>query len=39
MIVDDGVVKAVNLEEPGKYEVSGAEKMLEQVEKGTYFLP
>jgi len=39
MLVDDGVVKVLNLEEPGKYEVSGAEKMLEQVEKGTYFLP
>jgi peroxiredoxin len=39
MLVDDGVVKAINLEEPGKYEVSGAEKMLDQVEKGTYFLP
>ena len=39
MLVDDGVVKALNLEEPGKYEVSSAEKMLEQVEKGTYFLP
>jgi glutaredoxin/glutathione-dependent peroxiredoxin len=39
MLVDDGVVKAVNLEEPGKFEVSSAEKLLEQVEKGTYFLP
>src|SRR3954466_7288383 len=39
MLVDDGVVKALNLEEPGKYEVSSAEKMLEQLEKGTYFLP
>lgn len=39
MVVDDGVVKVLNIEEPGKYEVSGAEKMLEQVEKGTYFLP
>jgi len=27
------------VEEPGKYEVSSAEKMLEQVEKGTFFLP
>src|SRR3954447_4482382 len=39
MLVDDGVVKALNLEEPGKYDVSSADKMLEQVEKGTYFLP
>jgi peroxiredoxin len=39
MLVDDGVVKVLNVEEPGKYEVSGAEKMLEQVEKGTFFLP
>ena len=28
MIVDDGVVKALNLEAPGKFEVSGADKML-----------
>jgi glutaredoxin/glutathione-dependent peroxiredoxin len=39
MLVDDGVVKALNLEEAGKFEVSSAEKLLEQVEKGTYFLP
>ena len=31
MLVDDGVVKSLNVEAPGKYEVSGAEKMLEQV--------
>ena len=31
MIVDDGVVKTLNVEAPGKYEVSGAEKMLEQL--------
>ncbi len=31
MLVDDGVVKALNVEAPGKYEVSGAEKMLTQV--------
>ncbi len=29
MLVDDGVVKALNVEEPGKYEVSGAEAMLQ----------
>jgi len=31
MVVDNGVVKALNVEAPGKFEVSGAEKMLEQV--------
>lgn len=31
MIVDDGVVKALNLDEPGKFEVSGAERLLEQL--------
>ncbi len=30
MLVDNGVVKALNIEAPGKFEVSGAEKMLEQ---------
>ena len=31
MIVDNGVVKALNVEAPGKYEVSGAETMLKQL--------
>lgn len=31
MVVDDGVVKSLNVEQPGKYEVSSAEKMLEQI--------
>jgi peroxiredoxin len=31
MIVDNGVVKALNVEAPGKYEVSGAETMLTQL--------
>lgn len=31
MLVEDGVVKILNLEQPGKFEVSGAEKMLEQL--------
>jgi peroxiredoxin len=31
MLVEDGVVKQLNVEQPGKYEVSGAEKMLEQL--------
>ena len=31
MIVDDGVVKSLNIEAAGKYEVSGAETMLEQL--------
>jgi len=30
MLVDNGVVKALNLDEPGKFEVSGAEKLLSQ---------
>jgi peroxiredoxin len=28
MLVEDGVVKALNVEQPGKFEVSGADKML-----------
>jgi peroxiredoxin len=31
MLVDDGVVKMLNVEAPGKFEVSGADKMLAQV--------
>lgn len=31
MLVDDGVVKQLNLEEAGKFDVSNAETMLEQV--------
>jgi peroxiredoxin len=31
MLVDDGVVKTLNVEAPGKYEVSGAETMLSQL--------
>jgi peroxiredoxin len=31
MLVDDGVVKVMNLEAPGKYEVSDAETMLKQM--------
>jgi len=31
MLVEDGVVKAFNLEAPGKFEVSGADKMLAQL--------
>jgi peroxiredoxin len=33
MLVDDGVVKAFNLEAPGKFEVSSAEALLEQAGK------
>jgi peroxiredoxin len=29
MVVDDGVVKHVAVEEPGKFDVSAAEKILE----------
>jgi peroxiredoxin len=31
MLVDDGVVKALNIEAPGKFEVSGADTMLAQL--------
>jgi peroxiredoxin len=31
MMVDNGVVKVFNLEKPGQFEVSSAEKMLEQL--------
>lgn len=31
MLVDNGVVKILNLEKPAQFEVSGAEKMLEQL--------
>ena len=31
MLVENGVVKKLNIEAPGKYEVSGAETMLAQV--------
>ena len=31
LLVEDGVVKRLNAEAPGKYEVSGAEVMLGQV--------
>lgn len=39
MLVVDGVVKTLNIEEPGKFEVSSAEKLLEQAEKVTNFIP
>ncbi len=31
MVVDDGVVMALNVEAPGKFEISGAERILEQL--------
>jgi len=31
MLVDNGVVKVLNLEKPGQFEVSSAETMLEQL--------
>lgn len=31
MIVEDGVVKKLNVERPGQYEVSSAEYMLKQL--------
>jgi peroxiredoxin len=39
MLVDNGVVKSLNVEEPGKFEASSAEKLLEQTEKVTNFIP
>jgi peroxiredoxin len=30
-LIDNGVVKTLNVEAPGKYEVSGAETMLQQL--------
>jgi glutaredoxin/glutathione-dependent peroxiredoxin len=39
MLVQDGVVKTLNVEEAGKFEVSNAEKLLEQAQKVTNFLP
>jgi glutaredoxin/glutathione-dependent peroxiredoxin len=31
MLVDNGIVKALNVEQPGKFEVSGADTMLKQL--------
>ncbi|MFL6581036.1 MAG: peroxiredoxin [Burkholderiales bacterium] len=39
MLVVDGVVKALNLDQPGKFEVSDAETLLKQAEKVTQYLP
>jgi peroxiredoxin len=39
MLVVDGEVKALNVEQPGKFEVSDAETLLKQAEKVTQFLP
>ena len=39
MLIQDGVVKTLNVEEAGKFEVSNAEKLLEQAQKVTNFLP
>jgi peroxiredoxin len=33
MLVDDGKVVALNVEAPGKFEVSNAETMLEEIKK------
>jgi peroxiredoxin len=33
MLVVDGAVKTLNIEAPGKFEVSGADTMLEQAQK------
>ena len=39
MLVVDGEVKTLNVEQPGKFEVSDAETLLKQAEKVTQFMP
>ena len=39
MLVVDGEVKALNLDEPGKFEVSNAETLLKQTEKVMQYIP
>jgi glutaredoxin/glutathione-dependent peroxiredoxin len=39
MLVVDGVVKALNIEQPGKFEVSDVETLLKQAEKVTQYIP
>jgi peroxiredoxin len=39
MLIVDGEVKTLNLDQPGKFEVSDAETLLKQAEKVTQFLP
>ena len=39
MLVVDGVVKSLNLEDGGNFEVSSAEKLLEQTEKIIQYIP
>jgi peroxiredoxin len=39
MLVVNGEIKTLNIEEPGKFEVSSAEKLLEQAMKVTNFIP
>ncbi len=39
MLVHDGAVRTLNIEEPGKFEVSSAEKLLEQTMKTMSFIP
>ncbi|HVY04357.1 MAG TPA: peroxiredoxin [Burkholderiales bacterium] len=39
MLVVDGEVKTLNIEAPGKFEVSDADTLLKQAEKVTQFLP
>ncbi|MEA2985319.1 MAG: glutaredoxin/glutathione-dependent peroxiredoxin, partial [Alphaproteobacteria bacterium] len=31
MLVDDGVVKKINVDEPGKFEVSGGDALAKQI--------
>jgi len=39
MLVKDGVVKTLNVEQPGKFEVSDVETLLKQTDKVMQYLP
>ena len=39
MLVVDGEVKTLNVEQPGKFEVSDADTLLKQAEKVTQYIP
>jgi peroxiredoxin len=39
MLVVDGEVKSLNVEQPGKFEVSDAETLLKQTDKVMQYIP